>query len=137
MMTKFSRLKSEPSRTELVNELQRIFNKFIRERDKGKPCIYCGKDILKSGEHVATAAHYLPVSTSAALRFEPLNVHLAGLICNFNDDRKAYRENLVRRIGDLPVRLLEMRQHSLEKLTREEIVEKIQHFKTLLLKQTA
>lgn len=130
-MTKFASLKSAPSRTELINDLQRLFNRYIRQRDSGLPCIYCGKPITKTGEHVGTAAHYLPVSTSWALRFDPDNVHVAGLVCNMHDNRVKYRENLVKIIGEERVSLLERQQYSLAKMTTGEIVEKIEHFKNL------
>lgn len=130
-MSKFDLLTKPQSRTSLLNELQRLFNRYIRKRDKDRHCIYCSKPIEKTGEHCATAGHYLPVSTAAFLRFDTDNVHMAGLICNFRDDREKYRENLVKRIGEDRVKVLEKQQHSLSKMTRQEIVEKIEHFKNL------
>lgn len=120
------------SRTRLLNDLQRLFNTYIRKRDHGKPCIYCLKPISRTGLHVATAGHYIPVSIAGGLRFDTDNVHLAGGDCNVKDDRVAYRRNLVARIGEDRVLVLEARQHSLAKMTTFEIREKITFFKKLL-----
>lgn len=117
-------------RGKLVNQAQRLFNRYIRKRDKGKPCIYCGKPI-NSGFHGATAGHYLPVSTAESLRFDTDNVHLAGLLCNLHDDRSAYRQNLLLRIGEERVLALEKRQHELVRMTKSEIIDKIELFKRI------
>lgn len=119
------------SRTQLMNELQELFNRYIRVRDKGKPCIYCGSKTY-SGYHFASAAHYLPVSIAPALRLDTDNVHLAGYDCNVADDRVKYRKNLLVRIGKTRVEALEASAKSLIKLTTPEIEEKITYFKGLL-----
>lgn len=118
-------------RTEKLKELQLVFNRYIRLRDEGRPCIYCGQPCLKWGEHFPTAGHYMPISTHAHLRFDTDNVHLAGMSCNVIDDRKAYRVNLIARIGLVRVEQLESNRRFLLKLTTPEIVEKITFFRKL------
>lgn len=115
----------------LLKELQELFNAHIRHRDKGLGCIYCGEQCRGNSLHWPTAAHYLPVSTAGGLRFDTDNVHLGGASCNDKDDRVAYRANLVAKIGLERVELLEARQHTLYKMTKFEVMEKIALFKKL------
>lgn len=115
----------------LKNELQVLFNKFIRTRDKDKPCIYCGKPVNPKGKdgQAPSAAHFFPVSTSEAIRFDERNAALAHLECNCLDDRVAYKANLIARIGIEDFDVLEGLQHSLAKFSRFEIEEKINGYK--------
>ena len=54
--------------SEYKKELQVIFNKFIRLRDKGLNCISCNKPAKKEN-----AGHYRSVGGNPELRFEELN----------------------------------------------------------------
>lgn len=78
--------------------LIKIFNQFIRERDKDKPCISCG--IRPSQD----AGHYWPTSThpQPAMRFNEQNVHGQCRSCNrFKEgNRQGYREGLIKRYGE-------------------------------------
>jgi hypothetical protein len=57
-------MKKAKSLPKLKADLQKIFNEFIRLRDKGKPCISCGqpKDYLQAG-------HFYSVRMYDGLRF--------------------------------------------------------------------
>jgi hypothetical protein len=90
------------TRGELAKEAQAAFNKYIRLRDKDKPCISCG-----SGQY--HAGHYRSVGSAPHLRFNlwnnhkqcaPCNTHLSGNLIN-------YRINLIQRIGQDKVDWLE------------------------------
>ena len=50
---------------------QEVFNKYIRQRDKDKPCISCGE---KAGNYTITAGHYYP-STNKSVTFNEDNLH--------------------------------------------------------------
>ena len=65
------------TRSDHLNELQVIFNKWIRLRDKGNNCISCNKPAKKEN-----AGHYRSVGSCPELRLEPLNVHLQCEYCN-------------------------------------------------------
>lgn len=88
-----------------LGDAQKEFNKFIRLRDHGKPCISCGR---KSGCKI-NAGHFRSVGACPELRFVELNVHLQCEHCNQyksgNIDR--YRINLVKKIGLKKVEWLE------------------------------
>ena len=57
--------------SDYVRELQTIFNKFIRLRDKGLNCISCGKPAKKEN-----AGHYRSRGGNPELAIEELNCHL-------------------------------------------------------------
>lgn len=79
----------------LIKIAERHFNKFIRERDQGKPCVSCGKFKRLEAGHFYSAGHY------SALRFEEDNVHGQCTRCNkhLSANLIEYQKNLVRRIG--------------------------------------
>jgi len=59
-------------------ELEALFNKFIRLRDAGKPCISCGTSL--SGKF--DAGHYYPAGSYKNIRFDEMNVHGQCVHCN-------------------------------------------------------
>ncbi len=71
------------------------FHKFIRNRDKDKPCISCGKyTTLQAG-------HYHSAGKNPVVRFNEDNVHGQCLSCNYfkSGDLINYTYNLIDRIG--------------------------------------
>lgn len=109
----------------LKTEAQKVFNAWILRRDKDAVCIYCNHKSFGKGLYNAEAAHFLPVSTAESLRYNPLNAHKAHQGCNQEDNREAYRENLIVRVGLDNVLMLESQHHSLAKFSRFEIEEVI------------
>ena len=85
-------------------ELQVIFNKFIRLRDKGLNCISCQKPAKKEN-----AGHYRSVGGNPELRFEELNNNLQCEYCNtyLHGNLIDYRINLIKKIGLKKVEWLE------------------------------
>ena len=83
---------------------QAAFNKYIRLRDAGRPCISCGVTYGKWN-----AGHYRSVGSNPALRFEPLNNHKQCVQCNQSKSGNAieYRIGLIARIGQANVDWLE------------------------------
>lgn len=80
----------------LLKEFEKVFNQYIRQRDKGKPCISCGQ------YNELQAGHYFAVSGYKALRFDEDNVHGEGACCNmFNESHLIlYGINLKNKIGE-------------------------------------
>ena len=66
------------TKSQHLKELQTIFNKFIRLRDIGLPCVSCG-DRINGTPH---ASHFLSVGSHPALRFNENNVHSSCEQCN-------------------------------------------------------
>ncbi len=99
------------TRAKWLKDAQDAFNKFIRTRDEGKPCICCGKfpapDDWKPGG-VWDAGHFLGRGAFPELRFDELNCHRQLKTCNGGSGKYAkkgrtvaqgYREGLIERIG--------------------------------------
>jgi len=72
-----------------------VFNKFIRLRDEGQPCISCGK------YKKLQAGHYYSAGKHENLRFEEDNVNGQCLQCNYylSGNLLNYREGLIKKIG--------------------------------------
>lgn len=72
-------------------------HEYIRARDKGKPCICCGKP-LGDDYH---AGHFIPDSVGSFTRYHEDNIHGQRIDCNFfkGGDSGDYKENLIDRIG--------------------------------------
>ena len=104
---------------ELHKEAQPEFNKYIRLRDKGQPCISCQRH--HTGQ--IHAGHYRSVGAAAELRYNENNVHAQCAPCNNHLSGNAidYRINLVKKIGLSAVEELEG-PHKPAKYTREAIL---------------
>lgn len=105
-----------------------IFNEFIRERDKGLPCISCGE--FKELQ----AGHYYSVGQNNSLRFLEGNVNGQCLRCNYflRGNLIPYRKNLIKKFGEERVQLLDLAagmgkqtgHHKLDRTTLIEIIMK-------------
>ena len=117
------------TKSEWLKDLQTVFNTYIRERDKNKPCISCGRVLPRKYD----AGHYFSVGAYPNLRFKELNVHGQCVECNQHKhgNIQEYIINLPNRIGqDAFNELLSMRKEQL-KLTIPEIKELIIKYKNM------
>ena len=114
-----------------VKIAQQVFNKYIRERDKGLPCISCGKKPLKEN-----AGHFFNANNHWNVRFDEYNVHLQCEHCNtfLSGNLINYRENLIKKIGVEQYKELEDRAKVTRKFTVEELKEIINIYKNKLKK---
>lgn len=73
-------------------------HKIIRERDKGLPCISCGKQMQ---QHEMQAGHYIARSRCVKLRQDERNIHGQCFKCNItlHGNRKLYRIGLINRFS--------------------------------------
>lgn len=80
---------------QLRAKCQAIFNRMIRERDKGKPCISCGEFKELQAGHYYSAGHH------RQLALNPDNVHGQCRRCNYflSGNLTNYRKGLIARIG--------------------------------------
>lgn len=122
---RFEQLKTLPM---LIQECQKVFNKYIRLRDAGKPCISCGA--YNSGiANTVDAGHYRAVGGAPNVRFDENNVHSQCKKCNmFSFDSSAYRKELINRIGIDAVEILEA-DNKPRHYSRDDIREKIKYYK--------
>lgn len=100
------RLLKETDRSHWIKKAQIAFNAWIRERDKGLPCISCG---VADGVGKRNAGHYRPAGLHTALRFDPKNCHGQCERCNtsLSGNLIEYRKGLLKKIGIDEVEKLE------------------------------
>lgn len=118
--------KKEPNLAAFKKIVQRKVNAYIRERDKDKPCISCGKFGLKM-----EAGHYWSLGGHSALRYHPDNLNLQCGGCNRwkSGNIGEYRIGLVKRIGAERVQWLDDHRHDEKKWTKEELNEILNNLK--------
>ena len=94
------------TRSEHLKDLQKVFNQFIRIRDKSQPCISCGTTKKHIQYH---AGHYKSCGAYPSLRFTEDNCHKQCSTCNniLSGNIHEYRKNLIARIGVERVEALE------------------------------
>jgi hypothetical protein len=116
------------SKSDYLNILQKVFNTYIRQRDKGKDCVSCDKKLI--GNDV-NASHFFSVGAYPNLRFNEDNVHSSCISCNQHKhgNQKEYDLRLPNRIGiERYNKLLEDRNKPL-KINIDEIKELIYIYK--------
>lgn len=90
------------TRSQWLREAQQAFNRYIRARDYGKPCISSGRamDWNKPGGAV-DAGHYRSTGAASHLRFNVFNCHAQSVKDNrdLSGNVVDYRINLIERIG--------------------------------------
>lgn len=113
------------TRSDWMKEAQAAFNAFIRERDKDKPCICCGRTETKVsglGAHGWDCGHYRSTGSAPHLRFDERNAHRQLVLCNRYGAGRAvdYRIGLIVRVGIEAVEALEADQ-TVRKWTIDEL----------------
>jgi hypothetical protein len=85
------------TKAEWMREAQAVFNRWIRHRDQGQPCISCGRH--HTGQY--HAGHYRSTKAAPELRFSESNVHLQCQPCNthLSGNIVEYRRGLIAKIG--------------------------------------
>lgn len=93
------------TRRDWLREAQSAFNRYIRTRDMGRPCISCGRH--HTGQ--IHAGHYLSTGARPELRFDERNVHAQCAPCNnhLSGNIVLYRKGLIAKIGLEAVNALE------------------------------
>lgn len=118
------------SQSEWLNVLQKVFNSYIRARDKGLGCISCGTK--KLGTQYA-AGHFFSRGAFPSVRFDEDNVHLqCNNFCNkyLSGNITEYRPRLIEKIGIERFNALEFRaRNETLKLSIPEIQDLIKVYK--------
>jgi len=106
----------------LKRKAQKIFNEFIRLRDKNLYCISCGHDFKSDKPRQAHAGHFRPMGGQGIHRFNEKNCHKQCSICNnhLSGNLVPYREALIIKIGLKSVESLENNRDT-KKWTKEEL----------------
>lgn len=109
--------------TDFENEAKKVFQRWVRKRDEGLPCISCG--CVKCADY--SGGHYFDAGVYSGLIFHEDNCHLqCNSHCNgfLNGNKPNYRIGLVKRIGLERVVWLEENKDRLrnKKFTREQLI---------------
>lgn len=126
---KAERKKGLETTQDLMKKSQKVFNEFIRLRDKDQPCISCGKKLRKGN---IDCGHFWSSGGHKYLTFHELNAHnQCSRPCNKDKsgDLNNYRIGLVKRIGQDNVDWLDANAHKEYKPTREELRHLINFYK--------
>jgi hypothetical protein len=111
-------------------ELQQVFNAYIRERDKNRPCISCDRPLIGKYD----AGHFYSVGNYPNLRFTESNVHGQCVECNQHKHGNLieYSERLPFRIGTIEYHNLHQLKNQPLRLSLDEIKEQIIYYRQLL-----
>lgn len=104
-----------------------VCHSYIRLRDKGKPCISCGKKFNNNFQ----AGHYFSGGGHKAVKFDEVNINGQCFECNSgsNFDHEAYANGIVERWGsDEMVCLLE-RAYDEKRWSKEELRSVVSYYK--------
>ena len=112
---------------ELTKLAQVVFNKYIRLRDKDKPCVSCDKPLGNKYD----AGHYFSSGGHKAVTFDEDNVHGQCVMCNQHKHGNLlnYQLGIQKRIGEDRLSKLNEKAHETRKFTRDELKEIIETYK--------
>ena len=115
-----------------IKKAQEQFNKFIRLRDKGQPCISCQKPMK-----AVYAGHYKSVGAHGELRFNEDNCHAQCFKCNsyLSGNTGEYRKHLIDKIGLDRVEELEG-PHPVGELSLSNVIQIKEHYRSECRKLT-
>lgn len=114
----------------LTAKAQKIFNKYIRERDSQDgyfTCISCGRTLTTDQ---MDAGHFAPVKGGSALRFDEYNVNGECKKCNGFDEFHliGYRRGIIEKYGEGVLLHLEQNARLVKKWSRSELNEIIEKY---------
>lgn len=120
--------------SQLISIAEKHFNAYIRQRDAENEyfrCISCG---IYKPTHQMNAGHYMSAGHNAAVRFSEDNVHGQCVRCNLHmhGNLIPYRANLVEKIGEEKVLLLESSARLVHKWDRFGLIYVIETYKSKL-----
>lgn len=113
-----------------IQILQKVFNTFIRMRDKNNLCISCDTPMMnRKGD----CSHFYP-TTYQYLRFNEDNCHLACVPCNQfkSGNLHEYTPRLEKKIGFIRLQQLHLDRHKRLELSIPELKEKIKYYKNFM-----
>lgn len=127
------RMKAELETTQsLMKKCQMYCNRFVRLRDKNKPCISCGGDLGESFD----AGHYFSSGGHKSTTFDLDNIFGQCKRCNrfLHGNLIGYQQGIAERIGTERLFELHKKAHEPHKYSRDELRELIEYFKAEIKK---
>lgn len=122
------RMKNELKTTsDWMKEAQKVFNQYIRLRDKHKPCVSCESKLGSKYD----AGHYFSSGGHKAVTFDEDNVHGQCVACNQykHGNLLNYQIGIEKRIGADRLLQLHEKAHQTRKYSTEELQELIKTYK--------
>jgi hypothetical protein len=122
-----TRMKNDLKTTsDWMKEAQKVFNTYIRHRDKGLNCISCNKPPLKKN-----CGHYYSQGGHSNVRYDEDNCHLQCEHCNtyLSGNLLNYQIGIEKRIGAEKLIELQGRAHLEKKWSVDELKEIIKTYK--------
>jgi hypothetical protein len=118
--------------SELKKKVQTVFNAYIRQRDKNRPCISCGRKLQSKYD----AGHFYSVGNYPALRYHEDNCHAQCVECNHHKggNLHEYKIGLVQRIGEQKVNELAEIRNTPRKYTMPELYTLLDFYKDKIKK---
>lgn len=115
---------------DLIKKAQKVFNDYIRARDRNKLCISCNKPLGAKFD----AGHYYNANNHWSVRFDENNVHGQCVTCNQfkHGNLLNYQIGIQQRIGPEQLINLIAIAHETKKFTRDELREIISKYKEKL-----
>ena len=123
-----TRMKNELKTTsDWMKEAQKVFNQYIRLRDKHLPCISCGQKLGSKYD----AGHYFSSGGHKAVTFNEDNVHGQCVACNQykHGNLLNYQIGIEKRIGADRLLQLHEQAHETRKYSADELQEIIKTYK--------
>lgn len=111
-------------------EALKVFNAYIRARDKNEPCISCDKP---SGTFRLTSGHFYPQGQYKAVALDEDNANgQCWYNCNKNKsgNLQEYRPRLIKKIGIERVEALDRKRNDTVKYSIPELIELKEYYKT-------
>jgi hypothetical protein len=130
-----AQLEAMKTRRDLEKEVQTAFHKFVRLRDRLKPCICCGKPLGEQRFGGAyDAGHYLSRGSHPNLRFSEVNTNGQRKSCNRpgGATAAAFRIGMIERYGLEVVEALEA-DKSPRKYDKDELRRMRAHYRAICL----
>lgn len=122
------RMKNELKTTsDWMKEAQKVFNQYIRLRDKHKPCVSCESKLGVKYD----AGHYFSSGGHKAVTFNEDNVHAQCVTCNRykHGNLLEYQIGIEKRIGADRLLKLHAEAHEVRKYTTDELKKIISKYK--------
>ena len=119
------------TKSDHVKELDTIFSKYIRLRDRLKPCICCGEPLgMNASGGNYDAGHYVSRSHMAT-RWDEANVHAQRKHCNryLGGNPIGFEEGIIQRLGEPEVVRLKALRHTTVNYSIPAIQELIVYYK--------
>lgn len=122
------RIKNELKTTsDWMKEAQKVFNQYVRLRDKHKPCVSCESKLGSKYD----AGHYFSSGGHKAVTFDEDNVHGQCVACNQykHGNLLNYQIGIEKRIGAERLLQLHEKAHQTRKYSADELQEIIKTYK--------